>query len=205
MEKNKILSAFLGLSKTVKAVISLAVLLAVSAIVIGICLQGKPRDISIDAEASLRKILETSELSTVEYTYNAVATKYNDDNTKALYHVAYKGKVKAGIDFSKVLYNIDKNNKLSFLTLPEAEIQGTYVDVAEMDYIFVKDKYETETVSKEAYSLCTADLERSANEQESLLVLARENARSTLEALLNPWLESLDDEYQIVFSGEEEK
>lgn len=44
------------------------------------------------SKASLEKMLEISDLSTLEFTYNAIAN-VNDEDGKPKYHVAYKGKV----------------------------------------------------------------------------------------------------------------
>lgn len=205
MEKSNILSAFMGLSKIAKAIACIAILLVIAIIVIGIFGLGKGNGLTTVSESSLREVIEINELSTVEYTYNAIATKYNDDRTKALYHVAYEGKVKAGIDFTKTEIDIEKKEKRIRITLPEAEIQGVSIDMAKLDFIFLKDKYETETISKEAYELCLSDLEASAKEQDNLLTVAKENAVSCIEALLDPWLESMGSDYMIEFIGEENK
>ena len=66
-----------------------------------------------------------------------------------------------------------------------------------MDFIFMKDKYETETVSTEAYAACVSDLETKVLEETVFFDMARENAISSIEALVCPWLEQLDEEYDI--------
>ena len=205
MVENKALSAFLGLSKKLKMILAAVAVLGLVAVVICLVGIGHNGGVTTVSEASLREIIDINELSTVEYDYNAIATKYDDEQTKPLYHVAYKGKVTAGIDFSKIKVDIDKTNKHIIITIPDAEVHHFTVDVSEMDYIFVKDKYETEDISKEAYSLCLADLEESLKEQDNLLSFAKENAQSTIEALLGPWLDSLKEEYKIVYSEEEPK
>ncbi len=60
------------------------------------------------------------------------------------------------------------------LTLTESEIQNTTVDFGSMDYIFENKKYETETISQEAYELCRADLAERAAKEKDMLVLAKE-------------------------------
>ena len=52
--------------------------------------------------SSLEKVLEIDELSTAEYTYNAVAKKHSQDGKEIKYYVAYEGKVTAGVDFEKI-------------------------------------------------------------------------------------------------------
>ena len=49
--------------------------------------------------------------------------------------------VTAGIDFSKIMIDIDEDTKIITITLPESEIQNTTVDFGSMDYIFENKKY----------------------------------------------------------------
>lgn len=205
MGKNNILSAFKGLSKSVKMILCIAILLVIAVIVVGVLGLGKGRGLSTVSESSLREVLEINELSTAEYPYNGIATKYSDDGEKALYHVAYEGKVTAGIDFTKVLLNIDQEGCRILITLPEVEVHKETVDVTTMDFIFLKDKHETETISKEAYDLCMEDLKETAAEQKNLLVFAEESAKSCIEALLEPWLASIGSDYVVEFVEEEAK
>lgn len=205
MEKNNILSAFNGLSKLVKTILCIAIFLVIAVIVVGVLGLGKGNGLSTVSESSLREVLEISELSTAEYPYNGIATKYSDDGEKVLYHVAYEGKVTAGIDFTKVLLNIDQDGHRILITLPEVEVNKETVDVTTMDFIFLKDKYETETISKEAYDLCMEDLEKTAAEQKNLLIFAEDSAKSCIEALLEPFLASMGSDYVIEFVEEEAK
>ncbi len=42
-------------------------------------------------------------------------------------------------------------------------------------------KYETETVSQEAYAACKADLEQKAAGEQSLLAMAKDNAKEAVK------------------------
>lgn len=108
---------------------------------------GEEGTVTTISKASLEKVFEISELSTVDYSYNAVARAYEEDGATPKYYVAYEGTVTAGIDFSKIVIDIDEDTKIITITLPESEIQNTTVDFGSMDYIFENKKYETETVS----------------------------------------------------------
>ena len=105
--------------------------------------------------------------------------------------------VTAGIDFSKIMIDIDEDTKIITITLPESEIQNTMVDFGSMDYIFENKKYETETVSQEAYELCKTDLARRAAKENDLMTLAKENAVTAVEALVDPWVQQIDGEYKV--------
>ena len=158
---------------------------------------GKGGTVTTISEASLEKVFEISELSTADYAYNAIASAYENDGKTAKYYVAYDGTVTAGIDFSKIIIAIDDDSKKITLTIPNCEIQDTTVDFGSMKYIFENDKYDTETVSQEAYELCKADLVQRVEKEEDLLVLAKENATAAVEALVNPWVKQIDSEYVV--------
>ena len=150
------------------------------------------------SESTLEKVLEIEDLSTLEYTYNAVAEAYTDDNkAKLKYHVAYEGVVDVGINFSDISVSVDDKAKSITVTVPEAEVQSCRVDAGTLEYIFEKDKYETETVAQEAYHVALEDLESRVQEEDTMLEMARDNAISAVEGLISPWVEQLDDEYTV--------
>jgi hypothetical protein len=149
------------------------------------------------SKASLEKVLDISELSTLDYNYNAIATVYEDDNTTVKYYVAYEGTVEAGIDFSKIEVSEPDEEKHITITLPEIEIQNTNVDMGSLDYIFVNSKYNKETVSQEAYLTSENDLESRANDTVELNQMAKDNAITSVQALIQPWLEQLDEGYTV--------
>ena len=66
------------------------------------------------------------------------------------------------------------------------------------EYIFKDKKSETETVHQEAFRLCEEDLKRRADSEQELLKLAKENAVAVVKALVTPWIEQINEEYQIV-------
>lgn len=197
--KGKLFKFIKGLSQKTRII---AVLVAV--LIIGICVfilisQNKEGQVTTISESSLQKIIEIDELSTVDYTYNATATKYAEDNAeKVEYYVAYEGTVTAGIDFHEIDIDVNEEEKIVTFTIPEVEIHSIRVDMGKMDYIFIKDKFETETVSQEAYKLCKADLKKRIDKEDLIYNTAKENAISSVEALFKPLIETVDKEYKIV-------
>lgn len=149
------------------------------------------------AQASLKQTLAISELSTLDYTYNAIVEVCEEDGETPKYYVAYQGAVTAGVDFSKLDMDADEAEKHIRITLPQAEVQSVRVDMGSMEFIFHKARYETETISQEAYQACIADLKREAAQQGQLLATARENAVAAVEALLSPWVKQYDGQYTV--------
>ena len=70
------------------------------------------------SEASLEKVIEINELATVDYTYNAIATAYAEDNETVKYNVAYEGVVNAGIDFKQIDIQLNAEENIIKITLP---------------------------------------------------------------------------------------
>lgn len=153
--------------------------------------------VSTVSKSSLEKVLETSQLTTVQYTYNAIAEVKKEFFDTIKYHVAYEGTVQAGIDFEDIDININKEKKLITITLPEVSIQNVIVSAESMEYIFNDDKYESETVASEAYSACVKDLQTRAEKEVQLLQMAKHNARDVVQALIEPWVKQVDKEYTI--------
>ncbi|MBQ5867172.1 MAG: DUF4230 domain-containing protein [Oscillospiraceae bacterium] len=154
---------------------------------------------TISAEATLKKIIIQSKLRTAEYTYNSITEV--TDGRKTKYYVSYKGKVKAGFDFEKVEVE-EKENVISII-VPDVEILEITVD-PNLDFIFEKEKYETETVYAEAQAVCKQDLEAKAHTNEELLKTARESAEATLLALIKPFEDQFGENmtFDVVFAAE---
>lgn len=159
----------------------------------------KEGEVHTVAESALEKVLEISELPTVEYTYNAVAEAVNEKG-EVKYYVAYEGKVTAGIDFSKIEFEIQDSEepKAIVIKLPEVTVQDLNVNMGTMDFIFLKDTYETETISQEAFKLCQEDLSNRIKDEDALFELAAENARRAVRGLYEPWINQLYPEFSII-------
>lgn len=186
--------------KKVKLMIAggiLAVILVAVAFLMPRLFSSKEPQVTTITKASLEKVLEISDLETLDYTYNSIVDIMDEDGETAKYHVAYEGVVTAGIDFEKIGISVEDETKTVVITVPEAEVQNVYVDMGTMEYIFEKDRYETETVSQEAYHRCCEDLEKKAKEETSLLTIARDNAIEAVNALISPWVEQMDEEYHV--------
>lgn len=158
----------------------------------------KKSEPSIITTSTLEKILNVSDLSTFEAIYNGVAKVSNlDDPQEIDYYVSYDATVKAGIDFAQVVISIDDEAKIISVKLPKIIITDITVDIESMDYIFINDDANTETVSEEAYKQCIDDVTRECNSETAIFQLAEQNAKNIVEALIRPFVSSLDSEYQL--------
>ena len=197
MEKGKALSFIKGMKKSTKFIVLGIIGVVCVIVLIAIIVPNKGGKMTTISEASLEKVIEINELATVDYTYNAIATAYAQDNKTVKYNVAYEGVVNAGIDFKEIDIQLNEEEKVIKITLPAVEIQDIRVDSGTLDYIFTKDKYETETISEEALRICKADLEKRVSEEDLLKTTAKENAVESIKALFAPWIEVMDADYTV--------
>ena len=152
----------------------------------------------IISQSTLEKIINVSDLSTFEAVYNGIAKVANEEDPEEIdYYVSYDAKVKAGIDFEKVDIAVDNENKIITVTVPEIKITDVNVDIASLDYIFFNDKANTATVSEEAYKKCIEDVTNESNNENAIYELADQNAHNIIKALINPFVEQLDAEYEL--------
>lgn len=204
-EKNNKSFHFKDLLKLIKYALILAALIIVIFIIRYQISNGnqKKEQTTIETSAKLEKILQISELSTYQVTFNGV-TDVKDDTDTLLYHVSYNAKVGIGLNMEEIRVTIDEGsdeNKKIIVTLPEIKITEANVDPGSLDYIFVEQSANTENVSMTALPACKADAEAECRSNDVILELARENAVNTVKALTEPIL-AQNKEYQLEIQTE---
>lgn len=157
---------------------------------------GEEGEVFTITESSLQEILDSNELSTVEYTYNSIV-QVKDENDKLKYSAYYSGIITAGIDFNKIKITVDDDNQTVNIKVPDAKINSSIVDAGSLEFIFENNKYDEKMTHSEAYEKSKEDLEKKANNNEEILKLAKENSMLAVEALLKPLIEFAGYEYTI--------
>ena len=180
------------------AVLFVIILVIITALMIKIKIFNKKSEPTIISKATLEKVINVSDLSTFEAIYNGVAAVENEEKPENIdYYVSYEAKVKAGIDFALVEVEVNEAEKIITVTLPEVKITDVDVDIASLDYIFMNNKANTQTVSAQAYKKCIKDVTKESNSTDEIYESARQNARNIVEALISPFVEQLDSEYKL--------
>ena len=180
------------------AVLFVIIAVIITALMIKIKIFNKKSEPTIISKATLEKVINVSDLSTFEAIYNGVAAVANEENPENIdYYVSYEAKVKAGIDFELVEVEVNETDKVITVTLPEVKITDVDVDIASLDYIFMNNKANTQTVSEQAYKKCIKDVTKESNSTDEIYESARQNARNIVEALISPFVEQLDSEYKL--------
>ena len=180
------------------AVLFIIIAIIVTALIIKTKIFNKKSEPTIISKATLEKVINVSDLSTFEAIYNGVAAVENEEKPENIdYYVSYEAKVKAGIDFALVEVEVNEAEKIITVTLPEVKITDVDVDIASLDYIFMNNKANTETVSAQAYKKCIKDVTKESNSTDEIYESARQNASNIVEALISPFVEQLDSEYKL--------
>lgn len=196
--------------KLVKWVIILAVVVIV--VIVGYKLARqlgwfglKPKvETTILTSSQLEEVLQIEDLSVCAITYNGVAeVPQKNHPTKVAYYVSYEAEVKASINMADIDVQIDDNvgegqAKKVIVTLPQLEVKQINVDMASLDYMFVKKSANTADVSEEAYAACIADAGSECRGNDVFLQMAKENCENTVRALLMPIIENQDEPYNLV-------
>lgn len=218
MEDNNALNDMVDVMMTVEAkkkkmsfkkwiVIGLVIVIIVAAVsfITVQVLGNQEKKAEILTTATLEKMVKISELSTFQAVYNGIAKVINQENPDQVdYYVTYMAKVNAGFDFEKVKVTLDNEVKKITVSIPEIGFIGEpVVDIGTLDYIFLNDKAETNTITAQAYPACIADAKKESEEESAIKDLAKQNAKNIMEALINPFIENLDTVYEldIIFGG----
>ncbi len=157
-------------------------------------------------ESTLSEVVSTAVLYTASYPYNGfVASRGTDGRSR--YYVAYKGEVKAGIDFDKVKVSLDEETDKITVVIPRLRPLEITID-SELDFMEMEEKLNTEGVYAEAYKMAEEDLKRRMETDDSIRQAAIESAKTAELALLKPWVEQVDPErdytIEVLYEGETE-
>lgn len=168
---------------------------------------GEEGKVTTVTESTLEEVIKKSQLYTAEYPYNGYVTVY-DEEGGIKYYVAYEGTVKAGIDVTQITVKIDEDTDTITVQLPEVSVEEPVVNAGTMEFIFKKDKYNTETVAEEAYRYAEEDLAGRVKEDADIKACANESAKAAERAMIEPWVNQIEEgkiyTVRVLGFGEEE-
>lgn len=196
---NELIKTYLSKHKMVLIIVAVVIVLLIAGIAIISIGSGET---TFDVKTALKEVALTEQLSTVEYTYNSIVEVKNAKETE--YNVSYKGKVKAGFDFDKIDIKTDDTKKVYTIIIPKIIVTSTNVDEGSLNFIFAKKKYDTESTYAKAYNACCKDLEKKAENNKSLRIMAKDNAIESIKALVKPFESQLPEGYTFAYKYAED-
>lgn len=177
---------------------TILVIIAIITLFVIPTLTEKEYDPQITVTSTIEKIINKSELSTFQVTYNGVATVKNSENSeKVAYYVSYNAITKAGFDFSKLNPIVDEVNKKIIVEIPEITLQKPNVDISSLQYIFIDKSKDKLGVSQEAYKECINDVVNESEKDNAIKEIAKNNAKNIVIGLLEPFVEEMDGNYEL--------
>lgn len=182
----------------IKPIIYLIIVLVIIAVIFN-----KKGDIKINVKNTLSKIVEKSDLETVNITYNVIAKKCKDEKDCDLnsnnindfrYVVSCKGTITAGINFNEVMIDIDKKNKKLIVIMPEATLTSE-PSIGSINYLNGTNLSSDEHPN--ALKLCQETIKNKSNADDKLIPAAKEQARTLLEGFYKQWIKAYDSSYGV--------
>lgn len=134
-------------------------------------------------ESQLIDVVNVSDLSTAQFIYNGIATKYNDDGSEQ-YKVRYTGTVAAGVDMSQITFDVNDGEKTVTPHLPGIALSVSIEP--DIDYI----PSNPGSNQKEALELCQRDANDEVDASTDIRSVAQQNLQSTIEGLIDPLLQT---------------
>ncbi|MBE5923349.1 MAG: DUF4230 domain-containing protein [Lachnospiraceae bacterium] len=154
---------------------------------------GEEGKVTTNIDARLEEVVRSGRLYTAEYPYNGYVA-VTDDEGAAKYYVAYEGTVKAGIDnIQDIKLKVDKDSKTITIRLPEVKVYPPEVNAGTLEYIFVDEKYNTETVASEAFEKASEDIRTKVENDNEFKMAATETVKTAEKAIIKPWLNLVEE------------
>ena len=142
-----------------------------------------------ETQATLMEVIQRSQLYTVEYPYNGYCP-VNDDDDGLVYYVYYEGKVKAGIDVTKVTLKVDKDGKRVDVSLPKVDIEEPTVDETTLDFIFRDNDYNNKNAYIDGHRCAVNDLKKQIEENGDIESAANESAKDIIKGMIESWIKA---------------
>lgn len=191
------------LKKSKKGLLLFICVILIVILVIVFVIFNKKGLIKTTVKSSLDRIVEKSDLETVNITYNVIAKKCKDDSNcdkdsnninDFKYVVSCKGTITAGIDFSKIKIDVDEKEKKLVVTMPDASVKGE-PNIGKIKFINGEDLNADEL--PDARKLCQETTKQKSEQDGKLLPAAKEQARSVLQEFYEQWVKAYNSEYKV--------
>lgn len=180
--------------KVIITIISVLVIAALAVAAWFFLINPNKNKATVITESQLKEAVAIDQLSTAEFEYNGIAEVYKEKKTEKIdYRVKYNSTVKVGVNFSEINFEINNENKTIKPILPEIKIQNVTVKTEGMSFIPDNAKGDINKVR----SVCEKDAKKEAENSKELFEIAKENLKSTVEALLKPLIKN--DGYTIIW------
>lgn len=140
----------------------------------------KPENVKV--AITMTSTEDINKLYTTAFAYNGVAEAYKDGNEKNPYYIYYKSVIKVGINGDDIKVDVDDTAKTIKITLPKLTLSQPDIDAASLEYF----KDYADLNMNDVLNMCQEDAAAGAEAQPDLYANAKDNLKSSIEALLKP-------------------
>lgn len=163
----------------------------------------KSGEIKNQVKTILERVVQKSELETVTITYNVIAKQCKDDNNcdkssnniqDFKYVVSCQGTITAGIDFDKVMVEVDESKKKVIIQIPDASIKGD-PNILSINFLNGNELRASELTN--ARNLCQETTKEKSQSDGKLIPAATEQAKIVLEEFYKQWIKAFDSSYTV--------
>lgn len=158
--------------------------------------------VTLDSASNLIKVDEITKFNVAKFTWNGIAAYYKDGSEKVDTYIKYEADIVATMDLENFDRNIviDKGKNEIIITLPNIELKPNVIfKDGGKSFSFIP--VNTDIEMRELIKVCEDDALAKVSERVKMYDIARDNARTTIEGLLLPFIEDYD--YKIVWKDGE--
>ncbi|MCF2621338.1 DUF4230 domain-containing protein [Collinsella tanakaei] len=185
-ERRDFLAANLTPKRAITILGAIVVVVLVGAFAVSQLFKEETKPVTITS-SQLEEIVTISKLSTAEYVYNGIAEVKNEDG-EVTQRIYYGSTVRAGVDMSKIKFDIDDEAKLVYPILPEITLDDPSVDESSFEYMPTNPDMKLNDI----ISVCKKDARTEIEKKGQIYDTAEEGLRTAVEALTLPVLENAD-------------
>ena len=185
-----------------KKLLSIVMIIVGIIIIVLLIVFNKEGETRTTIKSTLDRVVQKSDLETVNFTYNVIAKKCKNNEECNLnsnniddfeYVISCEGTITSGIEFKDVKIDLNKNSKKLIVTLPDAKVKE--INIGTLKYIN-GDKMPADELPN-AIELCRKTIESKSHIDENLLPAAKEQAGIVLKSLYEQWLKAFDKDYKL--------
>ena len=185
--------------KIIKRIIYFIILIVLILLIVNKFSKNK---VTLDSSSNLIKIDEITKFNVAKFTWNGIAEYHKDNTEKVDTYIKYEADIVATINLENFDKNIviDKDKKEITITLPKIELKPNIIfRDGGKSFSFIPTNTDIEM--NELIKVCEDDALEKVSERVKIQEIAKDNAKTTIEGLLLPFIE--ENDYSIIWKDGE--
>ena len=185
--------------KIIKRIIYFIILIVLILLIVNKFSKNK---VTLESSSNLIKIDEITKFNVAKFTWNGIAEYHKDNTEKVDTYIKYEADIVATMNLENFDKNIviDKDKKEITITLPKIELKPNIIfRDGGKSFSFIPTNTDIEM--NELIKVCEDDALEKVSERVKIQEIAKDNAKTTIEGLLLPFIE--ENDYSIIWKDGE--